>query len=276
MVAEMASAFVCASLGIVPTVRHADYLGAWLDILREDNRGDHPRRSAASKAADYLLAFLPETPYAAGARAAQQPQSERAEGVFVTGLKAGREASGWPVRRPDMAAANPKIVLSRSQDIPFNKLVLSQANVRRVKAGISIEELAEDIAHRGLLHGLSVRPVLDADGAETGMFEVPAGGRRFRALELLVKQKRMAKTEPVPCVVRTEGLAAEDLLAENVHRAPLHPLDQFRAFQTLREQGLGEEEIAARFFISPDGRHTAAEARLASRRSSSTSMPRTR
>ena len=149
-----------------------------------------------------------------------------------------------------MAAANPKIVLSRSQDIPFNKLVLSQANVRRIKAGISIEELAEDIANRGLLHGLSVRPVLDADGG-TGMFEVPAGGRRFRALELLVKQKRMAKTELVPCVVRTEGLAAEDLLAENVHRAPLHPLDQFRAFQTLREQGLGEDEIAARFFISP-------------------------
>ena len=150
-----------------------------------------------------------------------------------------------------MANANPKIVLSRSQDIPFNKLVLSQANVRRVKTGISIEELAEDIAHRGLLHGLSVRPVLDADGGETGTFEVPAGGRRFRALDLLVKQKRMAKTEPVPCVVRTEGLAAEDSLAENVHRVPLHPLDQFRAFQTLREQGLGEEEIAARFFVSP-------------------------
>ena len=59
-----------------------------------------------------------------------------------------------------MANANPKIILSRSQDIPFNKLVLSQANVRRVKAGISIEELAEDIARRGLLQGLSVRPVL--------------------------------------------------------------------------------------------------------------------
>jgi ParB family transcriptional regulator, chromosome partitioning protein len=150
-----------------------------------------------------------------------------------------------------MSAANPKIILSRSQDIPFSKLVLSQANVRRVKAGISIDELAEDIAHRGLLHGLNVRPVLEAEGTETGMFEVPAGGRRFRALELLVKQKRMAKTEPVPCVVRTEGLAAEDSLAENVHRVPLHALDQFRAFQTLREQGLGEEEIAARFFVSP-------------------------
>jgi ParB family chromosome partitioning protein len=52
-------------------------------------------------------------------------------------------------------------------------------------------------------------------------------------------------------VVRTEGLAEEDSLAENVQRAALHPLDQFHAFQTLREKGLSEEDIAARFFVSP-------------------------
>jgi hypothetical protein len=44
--------------------------------------------------------------------------------------------------------ATPKITLNASRDIPFNKLVLSQSNVRRVKAGVSIEELAEDIARR--------------------------------------------------------------------------------------------------------------------------------
>ncbi len=31
-----------------------------------------------------------------------------------------------------------KITLSASRDIPFNKLTLSQANIRRVKAGVSI------------------------------------------------------------------------------------------------------------------------------------------
>src|SRR5580658_5471674 len=143
-----------------------------------------------------------------------------------------------------------KITLSSSRDIPFNKLVLSQSNVRRVKAGVSIEELAEDIARRTLLQGLNVRPVLDADGAETGMFEIPAGGRRYRALELLVKQKRLARTAPVPCVVREGGIAEEDSLAENIQRAPLHPLDQFRAFLALREKGQSEEEIAAAFFVS--------------------------
>jgi hypothetical protein len=35
----------------------------------------------------------------------------------------------------------PKITLSASRDVPFNKLVLSQSNVRRVKAGVSIGEL---------------------------------------------------------------------------------------------------------------------------------------
>jgi ParB family chromosome partitioning protein len=34
-----------------------------------------------------------------------------------------------------MASAVQKIKFSPSRDIPFNKLVLSQANVRRVKAG---------------------------------------------------------------------------------------------------------------------------------------------
>ena len=164
-----------------------------------------------------------------------------------------------------MGTALQKITLSSSRDIPFNKLVLSQANVRRVKAGVSIEQLAEDIARRSLLQSLSVRPVLDAEGAETGMFEIPAGGRRYRALELLVKQKRLAKTAPVPCVVRdptTEILAEDDSLAENIQRAPLHPLDQFRAFQAMLEKGQSEEDIAAAYFHLSQCRKAAATARL--------------
>lgn len=151
-----------------------------------------------------------------------------------------------------MATAAHKIVLSSSRDIPFNKLVLSQSNVRRVKAGVSIEDLAASIARRGLIQSLSVFPVVDAEGNETGMFEVPAGGRRFRALEMLVKQKRLAKTAPVPCVVRERdsGILAEEVsLAENIERAPLHPLDQYRAFQDMRDKGMSEEEIAAAFFV---------------------------
>jgi ParB family chromosome partitioning protein len=151
-----------------------------------------------------------------------------------------------------MATAIQKITLSSSRDIPFNKLVLSQANVRRVKSGVSIDELAESIARRGLIQSLHVRPVLDAEGVETGMFEVPAGGRRYRALELLAKQKRLAKTTPVPCVVgdAASGILIDEIsLVENIDRAPLHPLDQFRAFQAMRDKGMTEEAIAAAFFV---------------------------
>ena len=150
-----------------------------------------------------------------------------------------------------MAKAVEKITLSPSRDIPFNKLVLSQSNVRRVKAGVSIEQLAESIAQRTLLQSLNVRAVVDGEGNETGMFEVPAGGRRYRALELLVKQKRMAKMQAVPCVVREGGIAEDDSLAENDERVGLHPLDQFRAFKILSDAGLSEEDIAARHFVTP-------------------------
>jgi len=70
LIAEMGSAFLCAALGIEPTVRHADYLASWLEVLREDLSEDAAVRgtgaprgraifraaSAASKAADWLLA----------------------------------------------------------------------------------------------------------------------------------------------------------------------------------------------------------------------------
>lgn len=56
LVAELASAFLCAALGIEPSVRHADYLGSWLAVLRADNRAIFRAASQASKAAEFLLA----------------------------------------------------------------------------------------------------------------------------------------------------------------------------------------------------------------------------
>ena len=67
LVAELSAAFTCASLGIVPTVRHSDYIGSWLEVLREDNRAVVRAASQASKAADYLLGFLPDIASAAAA-----------------------------------------------------------------------------------------------------------------------------------------------------------------------------------------------------------------
>jgi antirestriction protein ArdC len=62
LIAEISAAYLCASFSITPTVRHADYIGSWLEVLREDNRAIVRTASAASKAADYILAFQPDAP----------------------------------------------------------------------------------------------------------------------------------------------------------------------------------------------------------------------
>ncbi|BCG76004.1 antirepressor [Mesorhizobium sp. 113-1-2] len=60
LVAEITAAFVCSTLGIEPTVRHADYIGTWLKVLRDDNRAIFRAASLASKATDFLLGFNAE------------------------------------------------------------------------------------------------------------------------------------------------------------------------------------------------------------------------
>ncbi len=70
LVAEMTAAFTCATLGITPTVRHADYIGSWLEVLRDDDRAIVRAASAASKAAEFLLTFRPNTESTAAIAAA--------------------------------------------------------------------------------------------------------------------------------------------------------------------------------------------------------------
>ena len=64
--------------------------------------------------------------------------------------------------------------------------------------------------------------------------------------------KRSGSRRRRPCLASSARMASrkKNSLAENIQRAPLHPLDQFRAFLALREKGQSEEEIAAAFFVS--------------------------
>jgi len=98
----------------------------------------------------------------------RESESERRAGSSVTGWRPRESLSAARRGVTDLANAVQKIKLSPSRDIPLHKL--------RVKAGVSIEQLAEGIAQRTLLQSLSVRAVVDTDGHETGMFEVPGGG----------------------------------------------------------------------------------------------------
>ncbi len=58
LVAEMGAAFLCAAVGIEGQLQHPEYIGAWLDVLREDKRAVVTAASHAQKASDFLLQQL--------------------------------------------------------------------------------------------------------------------------------------------------------------------------------------------------------------------------
>jgi ParB family chromosome partitioning protein len=126
--------------------------------------------------------------------------------------------------------------------IPLNKLVASPLNVRKT-GGQTIEDLAASIQAHGLLHNLVVAKKGDKH-------HVIAGTRRFAALRKLAKEKAIPKTFDLPCRVIDAAGSTETSLAENVIRTAMHPADQFVAFRSLVDEGMGVEEIAARFGVT--------------------------
>ena len=127
--------------------------------------------------------------------------------------------------------------------LPLSKLVRSRNNPRKI-GGESIDDLVASISAHGLIHNLTV---VEVDG---GKYEVKAGSRRLAALLKLTKQKKLPKDFRVPCKIVTSGEAAEIALAENAIRQAMHPADQFDAFRSLVDDGLGIEEVAARFGVT--------------------------
>lgn len=57
LVAELGAAFLCAHLEVRGQLRHADYIGNWLKLLKDDHRAIFTAASKASQAADYLRSF---------------------------------------------------------------------------------------------------------------------------------------------------------------------------------------------------------------------------
>lgn len=62
LIAELGAAFLCADLGVNLTPRpdHADYIGDWLQVLRNDKRAIFHAAAVAQQATDYLHAAQPE------------------------------------------------------------------------------------------------------------------------------------------------------------------------------------------------------------------------
>lgn len=140
------------------------------------------------------------------------------------------------------------IAASPRSFVPLNKLVLSptyQARPENPAAPLPLTELAASIEAAGLLHNLIV-----VRGAR-GVHEVCAGGRRLRAMALLVEQGRWAENQPVPVLVVPAEQALMASLIENVEREALNPADEFAAFARLIDGGRSVEDVAAAFGVTP-------------------------
>lgn len=97
-----------------------------------------------------------------------------------------------------------------------------------------IAELAESIKAHGLLQPITVRP-------HDGGYQIIAGERRFRAMQLLGYPH-------IPAIVlHVEDAQARELaLIENINRVDMKPGETARAYQGLRDAGLSVKQISER------------------------------
>jgi ParB family chromosome partitioning protein len=98
----------------------------------------------------------------------------------------------------------------------------------------ALDELAESIAHRGVIQPVIVRPLAG------GRYQLVAGERRWRAAQ-------RAQLHEIPALVRE--LDERDVMAlaliENIQREDLNPVEEARAYQRLGERDdMPQAEIA--------------------------------
>ncbi len=128
------------------------------------------------------------------------------------------------------------------QSVKVKNLSLSKDNVRKSNRDAGIDTLAANIAAQGLLQNLIVTPLKKA-----GTFTVKAGGRRLRALQLLIEQGTLPADHTVPVLVLSDDdNAIEASLAENFQRVPMNPADECTAFNFLIQKGMTAEDVAKR------------------------------
>ncbi len=146
--------------------------------------------------------------------------------------KAPRKTSTRKITRAQESALKAALEAAAIEYVPLSDLVKSPLNVRTIPYAVdSVRGLADSIEALGLLQNLIVHTLAD------GKSGVAAGGRRLTALQLLVREERLAVDHTVMVKRVSEDIAALASVAENVQRAAMHPAEQIAGFRTLAEQG---------------------------------------
>lgn len=126
--------------------------------------------------------------------------------------------------------------------VKLNELIPDAGiNTRVTARGAEIEAMAENIRHLGLLLPLSVRK------SDKG-YAIIDGHRRHAALLLVHADQNI----DIPVLVQeaTDSQAHTMSLSANIMRVPLHPVDQYRAFARLVDDGATVEDVARTFGVT--------------------------
>ena len=133
----------------------------------------------------------------------------------------------------------------QSTTLTHAKLRLSESNVRKANGDTGLEALAASIAEHGLLQPLIVSP---SAGKKT-LYDVHAGGRRWRAIGLLIERGVLPKDYAIDVrLCENEDAAAREIsLAENLIREAMTLADEARAYRDIVDGGADAEAVARRF-----------------------------
>lgn len=121
------------------------------------------------------------------------------------------------------------------QEIPLKQIIPNTYQPRRQFDEVQLNELAQSIQANGLLQPIIVR--LNDDQK----YEIIAGERRFRAVELL-------NWEKIPAIVRdySNQESAALALIENLQREDLNPIEEAQAYQQLEQMEQLPQKYLAR------------------------------
>lgn len=121
--------------------------------------------------------------------------------------------------------------LARIVEIDLTRIVPNPNQPRRSFDEVKLQELADSIAKRGLIHPITVRKVDEG-------YMIVAGERRFRAFGLIDRSA-------IPAIIIEDDAGDEIALIENIQRENLSPVDEFEAVARLIEKhGYSQGEAA--------------------------------
>jgi ParB family chromosome partitioning protein len=163
--------------------------------------------------------------------------------MSVTNVKAAAKtskAAKSPKKSAQSAAVEQALANTPVEMVPFSQLALSPLNVRKAEPDAAkLQELADSIKAVGVLHNLIVHRLPD------GQLGAAAGGRRFRAMDLLLSAGAITPDYAVPVKTVSDDMAEVISAVENFQHESMSPVDQIMAFSSISASGKAAAEIGA-------------------------------